>query len=163
MPETSLPVIDALVEDALKKKTNSVTFVAVNNIWTIARYGDIEIGAEAMRLAEKSIIKNTEDALEAGMRVLLVGDSPLPASFWEQGTLPHSWVLPCVFIAKEFEGLRANAADWSGELSVESPPVSAFHGLPLSVLRFLQVPPPPSMPGAVLFPDGFERLAPKSL
>jgi 2,3-bisphosphoglycerate-independent phosphoglycerate mutase len=154
VPFTSLPFLRTHKESMLKRNTNTVLYLAINGIWSVARSGERQAVKQAVRDVHEAVEEFVSSALQAQMRVLIVSDGGLAeqALFTEARTASP---LPCVLVQKELEGLKASKHDWAEEDVLPLQASGALRDVAPTILRLMEILPPASMPGSFLFSQCF--------
>jgi bisphosphoglycerate-independent phosphoglycerate mutase (AlkP superfamily) len=151
-PESSLPQIAKQIEAQMKYTKDAVVFASIESITTSLRYQSKETTNESIVQTDKYLKNVIQEALVAGMRILLIGDSTGAESFGHNSQ-DQEVLLPVVFIAKDQEGLRASHEDYANDSVFPLKASGTVFDIAPTILSLMHIPKPEYFSGKNLFSE----------
>lgn len=158
VPEISLPEIVATINELLRSSIANVFYVAISNIWTIAKYKDPKLTKKTIANVNKKILDIVNKALDAKIRVLIVSDGGMAEDYIDLDTgevyaKRTSNPLPCILVHKRLEGLKAGAKDIGASEILPLMPTGFASDLAPTILSLMGVVLAKDVQSRVLFAD----------
>ncbi len=151
-PESSLSQITKQIEAQMKYAKDAVIFASIESIATALRYHSKDVVNKSIIATDKYLKKTIQEALVAGIRILIIGDSIGAESFGDDNEQKEE-LLPVVFIAKDQEGLRASDKDYANDSVFPLKPSGTIHDLAPTILSLMHIPKPEYFSGTNLFSE----------
>jgi len=150
-PETSLPQITKTIEAQMNYTKDSVLFASLESIETMMRYKNPDLVSQSIAQTDKYLKKIIQQALVAGIRVLLIGDSSGAESYGQENSEEKKRLLPVVLISKDQEGLRASNDDYGSDAVFPLSPSGSLQDIAPTILSLMHIPKPDYIVGKNLF------------
>lgn len=159
-PETIVPELVTLVEEKLKSTGDTAMYVALDSVWTMMNYAEKnpELIPHAIQVLGKQVSRLVQRALEQNWRVLVVSDSSGAESQFMDGETKEDAPLPCILIANDLDGMRAEKDDTANEDQFSLNPSGQVQDLAPTLLSLFHIPLPPEMKASPLFSKCLQQL-----
>jgi hypothetical protein len=163
IPDTVLPELLKQAEEKLRYSTDTAMYLAVDTIWSQLPYRQVGLVAESIQHVDKLLHKFFMRALEQGWRILIVSDGGGAENYINLDsqsidTTRSANPLPCLLIAKELEGLRADEKDRANEVEFSLETSGGVNDIAPTLLSLFHIPQLPASAGTPLFPSCINQL-----
>ena len=161
VPELGMNEMFKDAENVLKESSDTVLFLGVGGITTLAAYKDKNVVIKNIVQTNKLLSGFIHKALLKNFRVLLVSDSGLAESFDEVTSKPEvsrtNSPLPCLLMHKDLDGVRASTSDFSSDGVLPSEIMGSLEDIAPTILGLMRIKAPELMAGKVLFKEMIDR------